>query len=64
MSTPLRKCDKSLQAKVEGYLSILEEKDITIAANDFSRPWGGFILLEEEKAAAFAQVFFFGNGFR
>ena len=60
MSTSIRKCDTSLRAKVEGYLSILEEKDITVADSDFSRPWGGFILLEEKKAAAFAQVFFSG----
>ena len=60
MSTSLRKCDTSLRAKVEDYLSILEEKDITVADTDFSRPWGGFILLEEKKAAVFAHVFFSG----
>jgi mannose-6-phosphate isomerase-like protein (cupin superfamily) len=36
----------------------LSELDLTIASHDFSRPWGGFFVMEESLAPRFIQLFF------
>lgn len=42
-------------AKVETYIS---ELGYQVISKDFSRPWGGFFVLEESQAAKFAAQFF------
>lgn len=41
--------------KVEKYLS---ELSLVAVARDFSRPWGGFFVIEEKQAKEFAGIFF------
>ena len=48
---------------VEKYLEIQEEIEsygFTIVAKDMIRPWGGFLVIEEEEAQDFANRFFDG----
>ena len=40
--------------------SELECLGFTVVANDFSRPWGGFLVIDENQAQAFANRFFNG----
>ena len=42
-------------AKVESYIS---ELGYQVISKDFSRPWGGFFVLDESQAAKFAAQFF------
>ncbi len=42
-------------ASVEKYLS---DNGFKIAAKDFSRPWGGFFVLDESQAQKFGQLYF------
>src|SRR6056300_1450899 len=44
---------KTVQAEIESY-------GFTVADNDFSRPWGGFLVINEDEAQAFANKFFDG----
>ena len=44
---------KTVQAEIESYGFTVENKD-------FSRPWGGFLVIDEEEAQAFANKFFDG----
>lgn len=46
---------KQVFAKVEAYIS---ELGYQVISTDFSRPWGGFFVLEELQAAKFAAQFF------
>lgn len=48
------------EALILKYINLLESKNIAIADYDFSRPWGGFILIEENVAKRFAKMFFTG----
>ena len=43
----------TVQAEIESY-------GFTVADRDFSRPWGGFLVINEEEAQAFANKFFDG----
>lgn len=43
----------TVQSEVEGY-------GLTIVAKDFDRPWGGFLVIDENQAQAFANRFFNG----
>lgn len=43
----------TVQAEIESY-------GFTLAVKDFSRPWGGFLLIDEDEAQAFANKFFNG----
>ena len=36
----------------------LKEKGFTVIASDFQRPWGGFFVIDEAQAPAFAKQFF------
>lgn len=36
----------------------LSELDLTVAAHDFSRPWGGFFVIDESLSPRFIQLFF------
>ncbi len=38
--------------------SMLEELNFTIIKKDFSRPWGGFFVIDEAQASAFAKKYF------
>lgn len=40
--------------------SEVENLGFTVLANDFSRPWGGFLVVDENQAQAFANQFFDG----
>jgi mannose-6-phosphate isomerase-like protein (cupin superfamily) len=42
-------------AEIEKYLSSLQ---LTVTANDFARPWGGFFVLDEKQAEQFGKLFF------
>ena len=44
---------KTVQAEIESY-------GVTITNKDFSRPWGGFLVIDENQAQAFANKFFDG----
>mgnify|MGYP006091656065 CR=1 FL=1 len=44
---------KTVQAEIESY-------GLTVADKDYTRPWGGFLVIEEEQAQAFADKFFDG----
>ena len=37
---------------------MLDEEDFTIVDRDFSRPWGGFFVIDDSQAAAFIKEFF------
>lgn len=41
--------------EIQNYLSSLQ---LTVVANDFTRPWGGFFVLDETQAERFAKLFF------
>ena len=43
----------SVQSKIEGY-------GFTVADKDFTRPWGGFLVIDESQAQAFSDKFFSG----
>ncbi len=47
----------SVMLSVEKYL---KENGFTLAAKDFSRPWGGFFVLDESQAQKFGQLYFPG----
>ena len=47
-------------ALIQTFLEALKAKAIQIADYDFNRPWGGFVLIEESDAIAFAETFFTG----
>ena len=40
--------------------SELERLGFTVVARDFGRPWGGFLVIDEDEAQAFANRFFEG----
>ena len=40
---------------------ILENQDLRIDSYDLSRPWGGFFVLDENQAQAFADIYFNGT---
>ena len=44
---------KTVQEEIESY-------GFTVADKDFTRPWGGFFVINEEEAQAFANKFFDG----
>jgi mannose-6-phosphate isomerase-like protein (cupin superfamily) len=44
-------------AQVDAYLKQL---GLTVVAQDFNRPWGGFFVIDEQQAQAFAKHFFPG----
>lgn len=44
-----------VKASVENYLA---QNNLTVAANDFSRPWGGFFVIEESLADRFIELYF------
>ena len=41
-------------------LSELESLGFSVVAQDFDRPWGGFLVIDEDQAQAFANQFFDG----
>ena len=43
----------TVQSEIEGY-------GFTVVAKDFDRPWGGFLVIDEKQAQAFANRFFDG----
>ena len=43
----------TVQSEIEGY-------GFTVVAKDFDRPWGGFLVIDETQAQAFANRFFGG----
>lgn len=43
---------------IQSHLNVLQQKEISIAAYDFNRPWGGFVLVDEKDAVVFARTFF------
>ena len=43
----------TVQAEIKSY-------GFTVASQDFSRPWGGFLVIDEDQAQAFANKFFNG----
>jgi mannose-6-phosphate isomerase len=46
---------KSVFAEIEKYLTSLQ---LNIVTNDFTRPWGGFFVLDEQQAEQFGRLFF------
>src|SRR5262245_46552931 len=47
--------------KQEVFTSIqkyLDELGLSVVANDFARPWGGFFVIDEKQAQRFASLFF------
>jgi mannose-6-phosphate isomerase len=44
-------------SEIEKYLASLK---LTVVANDFNRPWGGFFVIDEQQAKPFADLFFPG----
>ena len=48
------------QALYSTIQSELESFGFTVVAKDFDRPWGGFLVIDEDQAQAFANDFFNG----
>ncbi|MBI3220900.1 MAG: phosphoheptose isomerase [Bacteroidetes bacterium] len=46
---------EEVMKSVQQYLA---EVDLTVATHDFSRPWGGFFVIEESQADRFIQLYF------
>src|SRR5437879_1333223 len=44
-----------VKKSVENYLT---EVGLTISSHDFSRPWGGFFVIDESQADKFIQLYF------
>jgi mannose-6-phosphate isomerase-like protein (cupin superfamily) len=42
----------------ESVTKYLQEKNLSIAKQDSSRPWGGFFVIEEDEAEKFIQLYF------
>jgi mannose-6-phosphate isomerase len=42
-------------AEVEQYI---KNRELTITASDFQRPWGGFFVIDEKEATRFINIFF------
>lgn len=38
----------------------LEKQGLTVVSSDFTRPWGGFFVIDEEQAQEFANIYFDG----
>ena len=50
-------------AQKSRYLEVQKEIEsfgFTVVAQDFERPWGGFLVIEETQAQAFSNQFFEG----
>ena len=39
---------------------ILSEQKLTVVSSDFTRPWGGFFVIDENQAQEFANLYFDG----
>jgi len=46
---------EDVMKSIEGYLNQVE---LTISSRDFSRPWGGFFVIDEKLAESFIKLFF------
>jgi mannose-6-phosphate isomerase len=58
MSFELKSTERtSVFSEIENYLASLK---LTVVANDFTRPWGGFFVIDERQAKLFADLFFPG----
>lgn len=55
INTVLTSSKEEVMGSVEGYL--VQEK-LSISSHDFSRPWGGFFVIDESLADRFIQLFF------
>lgn len=56
MTLTLKTADKpALLAQVEDYL---QRCGLRITGKDFSRPWGGFFVIDEKQAGMFCELFF------
>lgn len=42
----------------EKVAAIIKSENFTIVQQDMTRPWGGFFVIEEDQASAFAKLFF------
>ncbi|SEB06093.1 mannose-6-phosphate isomerase, type 2 [Flavobacterium gillisiae] len=42
----------------ERVAAIIKDQNFTIVQQDMTRPWGGFFVIEEDQASAFAKLFF------
>ena len=42
---------------------ILSEQKLTVVSSDFTRPWGGFFVIDENQAQEFANLYFDGLDF-
>lgn len=42
----------------ERVAAIIKSENFTIVQEDMTRPWGGFFVLDEDQASAFAKLFF------
>lgn len=42
----------------EKVAAIIKSENFTIVQQDMTRPWGGFFVIDEEQASAFAKLFF------
>lgn len=42
----------------EHVLNLIKEKDLQVVTSDFTRPWGGFFVIDENQADLFIETFF------
>ncbi|MEI9958299.1 MAG: hypothetical protein WDM90_18795 [Ferruginibacter sp.] len=50
--------DTAKELVFENVAEYLKQKDLAIAKQDSSRPWGGFFVIEENEAEKFIQLYF------
>jgi mannose-6-phosphate isomerase len=55
INTASNSSKEDVMKSIESYLS---EVDLTIASRDFSRPWGGFFVIDEALAERFIKLYF------
>jgi mannose-6-phosphate isomerase len=53
--------DTSKGARFQEIAATLAEQGFTIAQQDQTRPWGGFFVIDESQAQAFADKYFDGR---
>ena len=49
-----------MENKFTEIAEILSEQKLTVVSSDFTRPWGGFFVIDENQAQEFANLYFDG----
>src|SRR5436190_838944 len=55
ITTNVTSSKEDVMKSIERYLS---EVELTVASRDFSRPWGGFFVIDETQAERFIKLYF------